>query len=107
MVSDTHNRSIPLSEQEPSGVVRDRDLLCMHVPVMRKTQENRVVYDSSAALLPFLSVMHLPQLGPTGATREPTVHIPSDYGLRLPCPIQPLIARDIDRLTMSRHDDSG
>ena len=72
-------------------MVSDRNLLCMHVPVVCEAQEDRVVYDSSAALLPFLSVMHLPNLGPTGATREPTVHIPSDYGLRLPGPIQPLI----------------
>jgi len=88
-------------------MMRDRDLLRMHVPMMMEAEQHGIINNRSATLFPLLGMMHLTNLDSARTPREPTVLIPCKNGLALPSTEQTLRSRHIDWFPMrSQHYSS-
>ena len=98
---DPNQRPIGLGEHEATGVVGNRDLLSVYMPMVGKAQQDRIIYHGTSALFPLLRVVHLPDFKSARTTRETAMPIARHYRPSLPHAEEALIPRDVNRFAMS------
>ena len=101
-----HPDHIPVlrRKHEPTRMMRNRDLFIMDVIVVMEAHQHGVIDRGGPTAFVLLNMVNLTQLRAAFTTGIPASSIARPHRPNLPRAEQPLLSRDIDRLTMTRQN---